>query len=188
VAFLAEVDAVNRRARERAVALATRLLGGVCAGRRVGVLGAAFKPNSDDVRDSPALEVADALRRAGAQVRVYDPAATSNAQQRFPDLDYVTSALAAVAEAELVAHLTEWAEFRDLDPVVVAAHVDRTVVLDGRGALDEARWRAAGWEYHALGRPPGSAGSTDGPASHFGTLPPKRRTRITLRHSGKTSE
>ncbi|SNQ47325.1 UDP-glucose 6-dehydrogenase [Frankia canadensis] len=151
--FLAEVDAVNMRARDRAVALAHEVLGGQPANRAVGVLGAAFKPNSDDIRDSPALDVAVALRRAGCHVSVYDPAAAANAQDRHPDLHVAGSVMGAVTGAELLLVLTEWPEFRELDPALIRPHVTRPVVLDGRGALDARRWQEAGWAYHALGRP-----------------------------------
>ncbi len=151
--FLGEVDAVNIRARARAVALAREALGGSPANRTVGVLGAAFKPNSDDIRDSPALEVAEALRRAGAHVSVYDPAAAENARACHPNLCFADSVVGAVAGAEVVLVLTEWHEFRELDPAVLRPHVARPIVIDGRGALDPQRWRAAGWTYRALGRP-----------------------------------
>ncbi|MCM3920889.1 UDP-glucose/GDP-mannose dehydrogenase family protein [Frankia sp. AiPs1] len=151
--FLGEVDAVNVRARARAVALAREALDDSPANRMVGVLGAAFKPNSDDIRDSPALEVAEALRRAGAHVSVYDPAAVENARVRHPNLCFADSVVGAVAGAEVVLVLTEWHEFRALDPAVLLPHVARPVVIDGRGALDPHRWRAAGWTYRALGRP-----------------------------------
>ncbi|MCK9893838.1 UDP-glucose/GDP-mannose dehydrogenase family protein [Frankia sp. AgB32] len=154
MAFLREVDTVNVRARERAVALAREVLGDTPANRAVGVLGVAFKPNSDDIRDSPALEVALALHRAGAHVAVYDPAAVTAAQEVHPNLHFADSVVGAVAGAEVVLVLTEWAEFRELDPAVLRPHVARPVVIDGRGALDPRVWRAAGWTYRALGRPP----------------------------------
>ncbi|EIV94000.1 UDP-glucose/GDP-mannose dehydrogenase family protein [Frankia sp. QA3] len=153
LAFLGEVDAVNVRARARVVALAREALGGSPANRMVGVLGAAFKPNSDDIRDSPALDVAEALRRAGAHVSVYDPAAVVNARTCHPNLRFTDSVVGAVVGAEVVLVLTEWHEFRELDPAVLRPHVARPVVIDGRGALDPQRWRAAGWTYRALGRP-----------------------------------
>jgi UDPglucose 6-dehydrogenase len=153
VAFLAEVDAVNQRARERAVALTTRVLGGQVSGRRIGVLGAAFKPDSDDIRDSPALDIAAALHAAGAHVAVHDPAAIPNARVRHPQLDYATSVREAVHEADAVLVLTEWNEFRTLDPDTLRPYVTQPVIIDGRHALDPLRWRAAGWSYHSLGRP-----------------------------------
>ncbi len=153
MAFLSEVDAVNARARTRAVALAREALGGSPTNRVVGVLGAAFKPNSDDIRDSPALAVAETLRRAGAHVSVYDPAAVVNARACYPNLRFTDSVVSAVAGAEVVLLLTEWHEFRELDPAVLRPHVARPVVIDGREALDPGRWRAAGWAYRALGRP-----------------------------------
>jgi UDPglucose 6-dehydrogenase len=151
--FLREVDAINQRRRSRTVDLAKAELGGSLGGRVVAVLGAAFKPSSDDVRDSPALDVAAALHEQGAEVRVYDPQAMPNARVRFPLLDYSPSVLEACAGADLVLHLTEWQEFRDLDPVEIGAVVANRKILDGRNVLDVARWRAAGWTYRALGRP-----------------------------------
>ncbi|WP_026310960.1 UDP-glucose dehydrogenase family protein [Parafrankia elaeagni] len=151
--FLDEVDTVNLRRRTRTVELAIHLLGGVAAGRRVAVLGAAFKPNSDDIRDSPALDVADTLRRAGARVTVYDPAAMENAARKFPDLRYATGVAAAVADADVVLHLTEWADFREIEPSLLTPLVRRPVIVDGRNTLDPQLWRGAGWIYHALGRP-----------------------------------
>ncbi|WP_045877534.1 UDP-glucose/GDP-mannose dehydrogenase family protein [Pseudofrankia sp. DC12] len=153
LAFLAEIDAVNLRARQRAVTLTRAALGGTVAGRRLGVLGAAFKPNSDDIRDSPALDIAAALAAEGARVSVYDPAAVPNARLRYPSLEYAASVREAVTAADAVLVLTEWAEFRSLDPAALLPHVAGAVVVDGRHALDEQRWRDAGWEYHSLGRP-----------------------------------
>jgi UDPglucose 6-dehydrogenase len=153
LAFLGEVDALNQRARARAVALAREVLGGEPVNRAVGVLGAAFKPNSDDIRDSPALDVAVALRRDGAHVSVYDPAAVANARALHPDLHVADSVMGAVTGAEVVLVLTEWPEFRELDPAMLRQHVARPAVIDGRGALDPRTWQEAGWTYHALGRP-----------------------------------
>jgi UDPglucose 6-dehydrogenase len=151
-ALLAEVDAVNTDRRSRTVDLAREVCGGALAGLRIGVLGAAFKPDSDDVRDSPALHVAEALRQGGARVRLYDPRAMDNAGKVFPALCYTGSALEACRGADLVLHLTEWAEFRCLDPEALAEVVAARRVIDGRGTLDAARWRQAGWSYYALGR------------------------------------
>ncbi|MYM20519.1 nucleotide sugar dehydrogenase [Brevibacterium sp. 5221] len=153
VGFLREVDAINLRRRERTVDLARQELDGSVAGRRIAVLGASFKPNSDDVRDSPALDVARMLAREGAQVRVADPQALDNARRVAPELDYATTAAEALTGADLVLLLTEWAEYRDLDPQDAGAAVARRVVVDGRNALDPHRWRSAGWTYRALGRP-----------------------------------
>ncbi|MFG2309880.1 UDP-glucose dehydrogenase family protein [Streptomyces sp. NPDC048566] len=153
VVFLHEVDRINTRQRQRTVDLAERLLGGSCAGRRVGVLGAAFKPGSDDVRDSPALAVAQALRERGATVRVHDPQALDNARAAHPDLSYALDVPKACEGADLVLHLTQWPEYGRLDPAVLAAVTRRPVLLDARNALDGAAWRAAGWTVQALGRP-----------------------------------
>jgi UDPglucose 6-dehydrogenase len=153
VAFLKNVDEINLRRRARMVDLTREMLDGSLAGRRVGILGAAFKPNSDDIRDSPALEVAFAIQRGGAAVRVYDPEAMRNAKDDYPTLAYAPTALDACKDADVVLHLTEWQEFRDLRPEDLAAVVRERVIIDGRGALDAAEWRAAGWQFRALGRP-----------------------------------
>lgn len=152
VAFLAEVDAINQRRRDRVVALVKHELDGV-EGRRIAVLGAAFKPNSDDVRDSPALSIAGALHLAGADVSVYDPRAMANAARVFPTLHYAASVDEAVTGADAVLHLTEWEEFRRLDPVEMGEKVRRRLVVDGRNCLDREAYRAAGWTYLGLGRP-----------------------------------
>lgn len=151
--FLREVDSINLRRRTRMVDLAREECGGSIAGRRVAVLGASFKPNSDDIRDSPALSVAEQMRLQGAAVTVTDPAAIPHARDRYPDLRFVESVEAAVAGAEIVLLLTEWREYVDLDPAQLKQFVDQPRMLDGRNALDPERWRNAGWTYRALGRP-----------------------------------
>ncbi|NEA26022.1 UDP-glucose dehydrogenase family protein [Actinomadura bangladeshensis] len=151
--FLREVDEINIRRRIRMVDLARQLLGGSFVGRTVCVLGAAFKPNSDDVRDSPALDVAASIRAQGARVTVYDPQAMRNARRAQPTLEYGDSALSAARDAHVVLLLTEWAEFRGMDPSALAEVVAERNIVDGRNALDPERWRAAGWNYRALGRP-----------------------------------
>jgi UDPglucose 6-dehydrogenase len=153
LAFLREVDAVNLRCRDRAVDLVLAELGGAPAGRRVAVLGASFKPGSDDVRDSPGLDVAAALHRRGVAVRVHDPVAVPAARRVRPELDYAGSVLDACAAADVVLLATEWPQFRELDPAAVAAVVARPVVVDTRHALPVDAWRAAGWRYVAPGRP-----------------------------------
>ncbi|MCP2335383.1 UDPglucose 6-dehydrogenase [Actinomadura rupiterrae] len=151
--FLREVDEINIRRRIRMVDLARELLGGSFIGRTVGVLGAAFKPNSDDVRDSPALDVAASIRGQGARVTVYDPQAMPNARRAQPALDFGPSALDAARGAHVVLLLTEWSEFREMDPHALAEVVAEKNIVDGRNALDPDHWRAAGWNYRALGRP-----------------------------------
>ncbi|MGW4055737.1 UDP-glucose dehydrogenase family protein [Streptomyces sp. NPDC004779] len=152
--FLREIDSINMRRRGQMVEMARETLGGNSfLGRRVAVLGATFKPDSDDVRDSPALNVAGQIHLQGGQVTVYDPKGMDNARKVFPTLGYADSALEAVRGADVVLHLTEWREFRELDPAELAGVVASPVVLDGRNALDGARWRAAGWTYRAMGRP-----------------------------------
>ncbi|MEV7614052.1 UDP-glucose/GDP-mannose dehydrogenase family protein [Streptomyces sp. NPDC089799] len=151
--FLREVDSINMRRRGHMVELAREAVGGSFLGKRVAVLGATFKPDSDDVRDSPALNVAGQVHLQGGQVTVYDPKGMDNARQVFPTLAYAASAAAAVAGADVVLHLTEWREFRELDPAELAGTVSVPLILDGRNALDAERWRAAGWTYRAMGRP-----------------------------------
>ncbi|QDY77038.1 UDP-glucose dehydrogenase family protein [Streptomyces qinzhouensis] len=151
--FLREVDSVNMRRRSHMVELAREAVGGSFLGKRVAVLGATFKPDSDDVRDSPALNVAGQIHLQGGQVTVYDPKGMANARVLFPTLGYADSALATVRGADVVLHLTEWAEFRELDPAELGAAVASRIVLDGRNALDGAAWREAGWTYRAMGRP-----------------------------------
>src|SRR5664280_2576404 len=121
--------------------------------KEVAVLGAAFKPNSDDIRDSPALDVAATIQRRGAAVAVYDPMAMEQARVKYPQLGYRDCALAAVKGADLVLHLTEWPEFREADPAALGEVVAERRIVDGRNALDASRWRDAGWVYRALGRP-----------------------------------
>jgi UDPglucose 6-dehydrogenase len=152
VAFLREVDAINRRRRARTIDLVRELLGGQISGRRIACWGAAFKPNSDDIRDAPALDVARTLHGLGGQVKVYDPAALDNARRAFPELRYGTSALDVAADADVIVLLTEWADFREIDPHALAAVVAHRRIVDGRHALDATHWRTAGWEYRALGR------------------------------------
>ncbi|WP_069767019.1 UDP-glucose/GDP-mannose dehydrogenase family protein [Streptomyces sp. LUP30] len=153
VAFLRQIDEINTRQRLRTVELAERLLGGSFADRSVAVLGAAFKPGSDDVRDSPALAVADEVHRRGAQVRVHDPEAIDNARAVHPELQYALDVAKACERSDVVLHLTEWPQYRDLDPAVLATAVRSPVLVDARNTLDPVRWRSAGWSVHALGRP-----------------------------------
>jgi UDPglucose 6-dehydrogenase len=152
-ALLAEVDEINMRCRERVIELLRRQCGGGFAGRRIAVLGAAFKPQTDDIRDSPALYVADAIHRAGGEVVVYDPQALTNARRAFPELTYAAGLIDAVSGADAVAVLTDWAEFGGADPGRLAQEVRRRNVVDARQALDADRWVAAGWSYAAPGRP-----------------------------------
>jgi UDPglucose 6-dehydrogenase len=150
--FLREVDAINMRRRVRMVDLAREECGGSIVGRRIAVLGAAFKPDSDDVRDSPALSIAAQMQLQGADVRVTDPKAIDNARKKWPDLRFADTVTDAVADAELVLVLTEWQEYVTLDPRVLGEQVSKKRVLDGRNCLDPQTWRDAGWTYRALGR------------------------------------
>ena len=149
--FLREVDAINMRRRDRVVDLAKNAFDGSLLGHRVTVLGCAFKPNSDDVRDSPALSVAGSLSLAGAAVTVFDPEGMENAKKVFPTLNYAPTADAALKDTELVILATEWQEFRDLDPEAAGELVARRHIIDGRNVLNVDAWRAAGWTVDALG-------------------------------------
>jgi UDPglucose 6-dehydrogenase len=151
--LLREVDEINLRARCRIAELAHELSGGDICGRRVAVLGAAFKPLSDDVRDSPALDIARRLHHQGADVRVFDPEAALNARAVAPEVTYVASLESALRDADLVLHLTEWPEFVAMDPRWAARLVRQPVVIDGRNKLDAERWARAGWTVHSVGRP-----------------------------------
>lgn len=149
--FLREVDAINMRRRQRVVDMAREELGSLI-GRNITVLGAAFKPNSDDVRDSPALAVAGQLSLAGANVTVFDPQAMDNARKVFPTLDYADTLEDALRDAELTILATEWGQFREMDPERVAGVVEKQLLIDARNVLDVQQWRNAGWEMRALGR------------------------------------
>jgi UDPglucose 6-dehydrogenase len=151
--LLGTVDAINTGRRDRVAALASQAAGGSLDGTRVAVLGAAFKPNSDDVRDSPSLAVCDRLRDRGAVVSVHDPVAMPNAAKQRPDLRYAGSVFEAAQDADLVLHLTEWADYQAIDPATLARVVARRVVIDARCSLDAGLWADAGWTVRVLGRP-----------------------------------
>ncbi|GCD90665.1 UDP-glucose/GDP-mannose dehydrogenase family protein [Nocardioides sp. LS1] len=151
--FLREVDSINMRRRVRMVDLAREVSGGSIVGRQVAVLGAAFKPDSDDVRDSPALSVAAQMQLQGARVTVTDPKAIDNAAKKWPELNFADTVEEAVRGADVVLLLTEWPEYVALDPTELATHVRERRIIDGRNCLDPVAWRAAGWHYRALGRP-----------------------------------
>ena len=153
LAFLRDVDSINARCRARMVELTRDLAGGAFPGRTVGVLGIAFKPGSDDIRDSPALEVATTIHDLGAHVRVYDPVAMPKARRSYPQLEYTESAESAAREADILLLLTEWPEFRNLDPGLLGKTVAMRKIVDGRNTLVPEVWREAGWDYRALGRP-----------------------------------
>jgi UDPglucose 6-dehydrogenase len=153
LSFLREVDSINMRRRVRMVDLAREVCGGSIVGRRIAVLGAAFKPHSDDIRDSPALSVAAQMQLQGAQVTVADPKAIDNARKKWPELSYADTVDEAVRDAEVVLLLTEWPEYVALDPVALKERVSVARIIDGRNCLDPVAWRAAGWTYRALGRP-----------------------------------
>jgi len=150
--FLREIDAINIRARQRVIDVVRAELTDDLTAYKIAVLGAAFKPDSDDVRDSPALDIAAQLQAAGASVVVHDPKAIENARKRFPKLGFAASVQECVKDSDLILHLTEWREYRELDPKALASLVKKKIVIDGRNALDRDKWRSAGWQFHALGR------------------------------------
>ena len=152
VEFLKEVDAINLRARQRIIELVRRDLSEDLVGKKVAILGAAFKPDSDDVRDSPALDIAAQIQAAGAVVTVHDPKAIANAQKRFPALMFAEEINNTLKDAEIVLHLTEWKIYREINPAQVKSLVKTAIMIDGRNALDREAWRAAGWKFRALGR------------------------------------
>ena len=153
VSWLSTVDTINTGRRDRVAELARHAAGGTLAGKRVAVLGVAFKPNSDDVRDSPSLAVCGRLTAEGAIVSVHDPVAMPSAAKRQPELTYAPTIFEAAEEADLVLHLTEWSDYQAIDPAALAGVVARRVIIDARCCLDAALWRAAGWSVHVLGRP-----------------------------------
>jgi UDPglucose 6-dehydrogenase len=150
--FLTDIDAINLRARQRVIDVVRADLSEDLTQYKIAVLGAAFKPDSDDVRDSPALDIAAQLHAAGAKVVVHDPKAIENARKRFPNLGFAESIEECVTGADLILHLTEWKQYRELDPVAMKALTKAAMIIDGRNALDRELWRAAGWKFHALGR------------------------------------
>lgn len=151
--FLREIDAINLRARQRVIDVVRSMLSEDLNEFKIAVLGAAFKPESDDVRDSPALDIAAQLNSAGASVTVHDPKAIANAMKRFPALNFAHTVNECLADADLVLHLTEWREYRELNPVDLVALVRTPRIIDGRNVLDRNLWKSAGWKFHALGRP-----------------------------------
>lgn len=152
-ALLREVDSINMRRRNKVVELAREVAGGSFVGTRIAVLGAAFKPDSDDVRDSPALNIAGQMQLQGAAVSVYDPEAMQSARQLFPTLHYAPDVNAACTDADVVMILTEWRQFVTLEPAVLGCVVRQQAVIDGRNCLDPRKWRDAGWRYRGIGRP-----------------------------------
>jgi len=150
--FLREIDSINLRARQRVIELVRKDLSDNLAGKKIAVLGAAFKPDSDDVRDSPALDIAAQIAAAGAVVTIHDPKAIAPAKKRFPALGFSEDIEGALKGADLVLHLTEWKVYRELDPAKMAKLVANPIIIDGRNALDREAWIAAGWKFRALGR------------------------------------
>jgi len=150
--FLREIDSINLRARSRVIELVRKDLTDDLKGKRVAVLGAAFKPDSDDVRDSPALDISVQIQAAGATVVIHDPKAMKNAEKRFPVLNFANSIEDCLKDADIVLHLTEWKIYREINPVAVKSLVKNAIIIDGRNSLDRDAWQAAGWKFRALGR------------------------------------
>ncbi len=151
VEFLADIDAVNLRRRDRVVEIAQRELGSL-QGKKVVVLGAAFKPNSDDLRDSPSIAIADLLKKAGASVVVHDPISLANVNKQHPHLTTEQSVELAAKDADALVLATEWQEYRNLDPAAIGSLVKHKLLIEGRNALPVEKWQAAGWRVIALGR------------------------------------
>ena len=150
--FLREVDSINMRRRTQMMELTREVVGGSLIGVRVAVLGSAFKPDSDDVRDSPALNIAGQIQLQGASVTVYDPKAMDNSRALFPTLGYATDVLEACGGADVTLVLTEWTQFRELEPADLDPVVRQRNIIDGRNCLDPEKWRTAGWVYRGVGR------------------------------------
>jgi UDPglucose 6-dehydrogenase len=150
--FLREIDSINLRARARVIDLVRVDLGQDLKSKKIAVLGAAFKPDSDDVRDSPALDIAVQLSQAGASVRVHDPKAIEPARARFAQLDFSESIEGCIAGADVILHLTEWKIYREISPSAIKSQVNQAIIIDGRNALDRDLWVKAGWKFRALGR------------------------------------
>ena len=150
--FLREIDSINSRARQRVIDVVRNELGMDLKSKKIAVLGAAFKPDSDDVRDSPALDIAAQLHAAGAHVKIHDPRAIEPAKKRFPNLSFSEEVESCIENSDLILHLTEWKIYRELDPVKLKSLVKNASIIDGRNALDRESWREAGWRFHGLGR------------------------------------
>jgi UDPglucose 6-dehydrogenase len=150
--FLREIDAINLRARQRVIDVVRSQLSEDLTTYKIAVLGASFKPDSDDVRDSPALDIAAQLHAAGATVVIHDPKGIEPARKRFPNLNFAEVVNDALKDADLILHLTEWKEYRQIDPAAISALVKSKLIIDGRNMLDRDLWRKAGWKFHALGR------------------------------------
>ena len=150
--FLREIDSINSRARQRVIDVVRNELGMDLKSKKIAVLGAAFKPDSDDVRDSPALDIAAQLHAAGADVKIHDPKAIEPAKKRFPNLSFSEEVESCIENSDLILHLTEWKIYRELDPVKLKSLVKNASTIDGRNALDRESWRDAGWRFHGLGR------------------------------------
>ena len=150
--FLREVDAINLRARQRVIEVVRQELSQDLSKYKIAILGTTFKPDSDDVRDSPALDIAVQLQAAGASVVVHDPKGIEPARKRFPHLEFAEEVTDAIKDANLLMHLTEWKEYRSIDPFTISTLVKDKIIIDGRNLLDRDLWRSAGWKFRALGR------------------------------------
>ena len=150
--FLREIDSINLRARQRMIDVLRAELGMDLKSKRIAILGAAFKPDSDDVRDSPALDIAAQIHEAGAEVTIHDPKAIENASKRFPNLTFQSSIEKCLERADAILHLTEWKIYREIDPVAMKKIVRQPIIIDGRNMLNRDLWQSAGWTFRALGR------------------------------------
>ncbi|MCJ1680479.1 UDP-glucose/GDP-mannose dehydrogenase family protein [Streptomyces sp. APSN-46.1] len=152
--LLRAAEEINESRTAVAMALITRALGGrPLKAARVTVWGAAFKPGTNDVRESPALALAHALQQAGGTVTVHDPQAVATAMVRNPELDYTGDLRASLRGADLVVLATEWPEYRQASPQALVDGPANPLLVDCRTSLDAESWRAAGWTVHQLGRP-----------------------------------
>jgi UDPglucose 6-dehydrogenase len=150
VAYLKEIDKINIRRRDRVITLLSQELGSL-SGKKVLVLGAAFKPDSDDVRDSPALEIAFLINAAGAEAIVHDPIALSGVNKKHPELNTESDLHKAFIGVDAVVLATEWTDYRNLDPATVSG-ISNKLIIDGRNVLDVSRWQNAGFKVLALGK------------------------------------
>jgi UDPglucose 6-dehydrogenase len=149
--LLTSVIEVNELQKRRVMKKLEKHLGSL-VGKRVALLGLAFKPNTDDMREASSLVLAGRLRGEGADVRAYDPVAEARARELLPDVDFAESVDAALADADAAILVTEWPQFAELDWAPLAARMANPLIVDGRNFLDPAALRAAGFTYEGIGR------------------------------------
>lgn len=150
--FLSEVDKINQSRKNKIIELAELNLGHL-KGKKITILGASFKPNSDDVRDSPAIEIAKLLLKSGAEVVIHDPVSLDALKLKYPFLVSANDVKTALADSDLTLHLTEWSDYRNLNPRELAPLVHSRIIIDGRNVLDGEIWKDAGWKIIFLGKP-----------------------------------